>query len=113
MLYIDQDTQNIKLTRGDSASFDLTIRQGTSIYDFSSDLVQFTVKRNTVTDQIVIQKTFNNGSISLIPSDTKDLYYGGMVYDVQVITPDNDVFTVIGPCRFELTDEVNFNVEYS
>lgn len=112
MLYIDSDN-NIKLTRGDSASFDLTVKQGEQSYDYSNDLVQFTVKRNTITEDVIIQKTFTSGSITLTPSDTKDLYYGGMVYDVQVITPDNDVFTVIGPRRFELTDEVNFNVEYS
>ena len=112
MLYID-DSQNIKLTRGDSASFDLTVKQGTSTYDYSSDLAQFTVKRNTVTEQIVFQKTFNNGSIDINPSDTKDLNYKDLVYDVQIITPLGKVYTVIGPCIFEIMEEVNFNVNYS
>lgn len=112
MLYID-DNNNIKLTRGDSASFDLTVKQGEQSYDYSNDLVQFTVKRNTITEDVVIQKTFTSGSISLAPSDTKDLHYGDLVYDVQIITSSNDVYTVIGPCKFELTDEVNFNVQYS
>lgn len=112
MLSID-NSQNIKLTRGDSASFKLTVKQGTETYDFSNDLVQFTVKRNVVTEQIIIQKTFNNGSIDIEPSDTKDLYYGDLMYDVQIITPLGKVYTVIGPCIFELTDEVNFNVQYS
>ena len=112
MLYVDNDN-NIKLTRGDSASFDLSVKQGTETYDYSNDLVQFTVKRNTITEDVIIQKTFIGGIISLTSSDTKNLFYGDLVYDVQIITPSNDVYTVIGPCIFELTDEVNFNVQYS
>ena len=112
MLFVD-DYNNIKLTRGDSAAFDLSVKQGTETYDYSNDLVQFTVKRNTITEDVVLQKTFTSGSISLLPSDTKDLHYGDLVYDVQIITSSNDVYTVIGPCTFELTDEVNFDVQYS
>lgn len=112
MLFVDDDN-NIKLTRGDSAAFDLIVKEDTETYDYSNDLVQFTVKRNTITEDVVLQKTFTNGSITLLPSDTKDLHYGDLVYDVQIITSSNDVYTVIDPRIFELTDEVNFNVEYS
>lgn len=109
MLYIDSDN-NIKLTRGDSASLTLTVTKDGEDYDFSNDLTQFTVKRNTVTEEIIIQKTFSNNSISISPEDTKDLYYSDLVYDVQLITQNGEVHTVIEPRTFEITQEVNFNV---
>lgn len=109
MLYIDSDN-NIKLTRGDSATLTLTVTKDGEDYDYSKDLTQFTVKRNTVTEEIIIQKTFSNNSIFISPEDTKDLYYSDLVYDVQIITPGGEVHTVIEPRTFEITQEVNFNV---
>lgn len=109
MLIIDEEN-NIRLTRGDSAVITLTVKQGSSDYDFSEDLTQFTVKRNTVTEDIVLQKTFTGGSISIAPADTKDLYYQDLKFDVQLITPEGEVHTVITPHDFILTEEVNFNV---
>ena len=109
MLIVDSDN-NIKLTRGDTAILTLSVKRNGSDYDYSNDLVQFTVKRNTVTQDIVIQKTFSGTSISINPADTKDLYYQDMKYDVQIINSSNEVYTVITPHDFILTEEVNFNV---
>lgn len=109
MLYIDSDN-NIKLTRGDSATLTLTVTKDGAAYDYSNDLTQFTVKRNTVTEEIIIQKTFTGNSIGITPDDTKNLYYSDLVYDVQIITPGGEVHTVIEPRNFEITQEVNFNV---
>lgn len=109
MLTVDSEN-NITLTRGDTAILTLTVKKNGSDYDFSDDLTQFTVKRNTVTSEIVFQKTFTGTSIQIDPSDTKDLYYTDLKYDVQLITPDNDVYTVITPHDFIVAEEVNFNV---
>ena len=109
MLIVDSDN-NIKLTRGDTAILTLSVTRNGSEYDFSSDLVQFTVKRNTVTEDIVIQKTFSGTSITINPSDTKNLQYTDLKYDVQIINSSNEVYTVITPHDFILTEEVNFNV---
>ena len=109
MLTVDSEN-NITLTRGDTAILTLTVKKNGSDYDFSDDLTQFTVKRNTVTSEIVFQKTFTGTSIQIDPSDTKDLYYNDLKYDVQLITPDNEVYTVITPHDFIVAEEVNFNV---
>ena len=109
MLTVDSEN-NITLTRGDTAILTLTVKKNGNDYDFSDDLTQFTVKRNTVTSEIVFQKTFTGTSIQIDPSDTKDLYYTDLKYDVQLITPDNDVYTVITPHDFIVAEEVNFNV---
>lgn len=110
MLIVDSNN-NIKLTRGDTAILTLSVTRNGSAYDFSSDLVQFTVKRNTVTEDILIQKTFNGTSITINPSDTKNLQYTNLKYDVQIITNTNKVYTVITPKDFIITEEVNFDVE--
>ena len=55
MLTVDSEN-NITLTRGDTAILTLTVKKNGSDYDFSDDLTQFTVKRNTVTSEIVFQK---------------------------------------------------------
>lgn len=109
MLTVDSEN-NITLTRGDTAILTLTVKKNGNDYDFSDDLTQFTVKRNTVTSEIVFQKTFTGTSIQIEPSDTKDLYYTDLKYDVQLITPDNGVYTVITPHDFIVAEEVNFNV---
>ena len=80
MLTVDSEN-NITLTRGDTAILTLTVKKNGSDYDFSDDLTQFTVKRNTVTSEIVFQKTFTGTSIQIDPSDTKDLYYTDLKYD--------------------------------
>lgn len=109
MLNIDSEN-NITLTRGDTATLTLTVKRNGEDYDYSEDLTQFTVKRNTVTSEIVFQKTFTGSSIIINPSDTKDLFYTDLKYDVQLITPENEVYTVITPADFIIDEEVNFNV---
>lgn len=105
---------NIKLTRGDTAVLNLSVTDAAGdTYDYSSDLTQFTVKRNCVTEDIVLQKTFNGTSIELEPSDTNNLNYGIYRFDVKVITPEDKVYTVIEDHDFVLTNEVNFNVQYT
>ena len=110
MLWIDSDN-NITLTRGDTAVLTLSVKNAGVIYDFSADYVQLTVKRNTVNQEIVFQKTFNSDSITIDPADTENLTYTNFVYDVQIIDTDNNVFTVIPPRRFTIAEEVNFNDE--
>ena len=106
---LDIVDNNIFLTRGDSAIIPLTITLGDEEYDYSNDYVQFTVKRNTVTETIIIQKTINNGGFKILPSDTNELEYQAFQYDVQLIKPNGDVFTVIPPHDFVLMPEVNFS----
>ena len=110
MLYIDDDG-NIKLTRGDTAPLDLEVEDADgNPYDYSNDTVVLTIKKNTVIEAIVLQKTFNGGSIKLLPSDTEPLPYAKYRYDIQLTTSDGDNYTVIDPRNFELTEEVNFDV---
>lgn len=100
---------NIELTRGDTAELSLDVKKndGTA-YDFSSDTVVFTVKTNTVTSEIMFQKTFSSGEIKINPEDTSNMKYGTYKYDVQITTAGGDVYTVIPPSDFIVAQEVTF-----
>ena len=111
MLHIDENN-NIILTRGDSATIELAIKDDGITYDYSNDLVQLTVKRNTVTEDIIFQKTFGSNVIIIEPSDTKNLRYTDLVFDVQLINSQGGVYTVIPPRKFTIAEEVNFNAEW-
>jgi hypothetical protein len=112
MIYVDQETFDIYLTRGDSAEIPFSVTKNGEPYDYSNDLVQFTVKKNTLTEEIVIQKQITGPAVIFEPSDTEKLDYSSLVYDIQIITPDDKVYTVVGPSNFTLTEEVNFRVVY-
>ena len=111
MLHIDENN-NITLTRGDSATIELAIKDDGMTYDYSNDFVQLTVKRNTVTEDIIFQKTFSSNVIIINPEDTKNLRYTDLKFDVQLINSQGGVYTVIPPRRFTISEEVNFNVEW-
>ena len=110
MLWIDRDN-NIRLTRGDTAIISLEVQRNGQSYDYSNDLVQLTVKKNTVTTDVVFQKEISGTSFTIDPSDTSELDYQNLKYDVQVTTQGGEVFTVIPPRNFTITEEVTFDVE--
>lgn len=97
----------IYLTRGDSATFDVTIWNGGSIYDYSNDTVKMTVKRSLADRNPVIQKTVNAlGKIVLEPKDTKDLPAGDYYYDLELTKEDGTIDTVIIPTIFTIGPDV-------
>ena len=108
MLLIDNEN-NIMLTRGDTAVLNLEFTIDGEAYDYSNDLVQLTVKKNTVTESVIIQKTFSGSSVTIEPEDTENLDYQTLKYDVQVITQSGKVYTVIPPRNLTIAEEVNFD----
>ena len=105
----------IKITRGDSGQFRFTAKDKATgePYDYSNDLAEFTVKKNTRTKTVIFKKRIIGTVVTIEPADTKDLPYGTYKYDIQLITPDEDVYTVIDPHDFIVTDEVNENTKYT
>ncbi len=101
---------SINLTRGDTATFSLKIKnQDGTDYDISEeDQILFTVKRSTRDEEVVIQKVAINNRITIQPRETDNLEYGTYYYDVELRRPDGLVATVIPPHVFKLTEEVTF-----
>jgi hypothetical protein len=70
------------------------------------DTLLFTVKKNTKTDDVLIQKS--GPHIEIGPSDTEGLKYGVYKYDVELTYASGFVDTVILPTDFKITEEVTF-----
>lgn len=110
MLTVDRDN-SIHLTRGDTARLLLgSVVNEVTGKDFvfsADDMVTFTVKKTvydtTPTVQIVVP---GGAAIHIKPEDTKELAFGKYLYDIQITTADDDIYTVIPPTTFEILKEV-------
>lgn len=102
---------DISLTRGDTLHLQITLTdQEGEVYTLQDgDALVFTVKKNTSSDVVLIQKNILNSDITISHEDTKNMSYGTYVYDVQLTQANGDVTTVIKPSKFIITEEVNFD----
>lgn len=107
MFRID-DSNVITLTRGDTCAFDVEIKtdKGETYIPQEGDVVTFTVKKDTKTADIIIQKT--GSTIVLNPTDTRSLKYGSYLYDVTLTTASEAVYTIITPTEFIIAEEINW-----
>lgn len=96
MLYIDRDN-NIKLTRGDTAYIDLSmaVEETGEPYDYSNDVTTFSVKTDAKSDHIVFEKIISGTVIKIDPEDTINLDFQTLKYDVHLVKPNGDTYTVI------------------
>lgn len=109
MYQIDKDG-NISVVRGDSASFhiDLVDADGNEYNLVEGDTLTFTVKKSSFSNTPLIQKHVLGNIIDIHPQDTIELPYGGYVYDVQLVTAEGFVDTVVLPRKFRVLGEVTF-----
>lgn len=101
---------NIILTRGDSASLKIDIKDADDKdFIFTQDFtITFTVKKYCESKFNLIQKTLSNSNaFELTPEDTNNLPFGEYYYDVEMKT-DNKVYTVITPHKFIIKEEVSY-----
>ena len=99
---------NISIIRGDSAIFELNIVDANkNIYTpKEDDTITLTVKTSTRSKEVVFQKQWDDGKFIINPEDTKELRYGNYVYDVQLVTANGWVDTIIPPHNFIVMEEV-------
>lgn len=100
----------IELTKGDSATILVEVVDGNgaeyTIKD--TDVVTMTVKSNENASTASILKTADsNHIITLLPADTSSLTSGLYVYDIQIRTAENNVYTIIPISAFQLNPEVS------
>lgn len=103
----------INLTRGDYCAFEVTIYDSNGdIYTLEEgDTVTLTVKKSTKVPNILIQKVLeydDDLEFQIFGSDTNKLDYGTYMYDIQLTYANGNRDTFIGPCKFNITEEVNF-----
>lgn len=100
----------IYLTRGDSAQLHVEITNDLGeIYELEDgDICEFTLKKSTSNNTVLLKKKIINSELKITPDDTRNLKYGEYWYDVQVTLANGDVSTVISPSLFVVLEEVNF-----
>lgn len=108
MFSINENTNVIRLTRGDYAMFSISIldADGEPYEMQEGDVVRFTVKKNTKSSDPLIQKT--GTVIEILHDDTKNLKYGTYKYDCELTHANGQPDTFIEPTDFELTPEVTW-----
>ena len=106
---------NISMIRGDSEAIKISCRDenGVDIPFVEGDIVYFTVKRSTSTEEKILQKIvteFTKGValITIFPKDTRELKTGIYYYDIQLTRADGTVKTIIPPSKFTIKGEVTY-----
>ena len=100
----------IQLTRGDSAYFniEISLEDGTKYLRQDGDKLIFTIKKSYNSDYEFLQKEISGLALEIVPEDTQELDYGSYWYDIQLNTADGATYTVVGPARFIIREEVTF-----
>ena len=103
------------MIRGDSEAIKVSCRDenGVDFHFAEGDTVYFTVKRNTNTEEKILQKIvteFTDGValITIFPEDTKELKTGIYYYDIQLNRENGQVKTIIPPSKFTINAEVTY-----
>lgn len=102
----------IFITRGDTASFNIEVRQPDkrTVYELAEgDNLTFTVKQTDSEVDFLIQKV--GATVKLASDDTKKLAYGQYWYDVQLTFADGTINTIIAPTPFVVCSEITFGNE--
>ena len=102
---------NIYLTRGDSATLELTIKddEGHTWTPGAGDKVIFCMKKAAINPEVLlkIEAVAGDTDIVIIPDDTKDFTCGQYLYDIHVKLSGGDVYTVIADKIFEVGKEAH------
>lgn len=109
MLNID-DENNIYLTRGDTAYFDvlLTDEEGVAYQMSADEVIIFSLRRIPGKGEVLITKTSDSPEFALTTDDTKALSFGKYKYDIFLYNSTNDKLdTFIADKIFELGEEVH------
>ena len=109
MFKIEKMNNKITLTRGDHADLKVLLSDelGDTYEMKKGDYLTFTMKKNIYDKTISLKKTtFDTPVINFVKADTNELSFGEYIYDIQLTTADEEVFTVIPPSIFVVGEEI-------
>lgn len=98
MFYIDEEN-NIYLTRGDSATLELSIydEEGEPYTPTEKDVIVLTIKSNVLNYDYILRKTFNSLRLVITSEESKKFNFGVYFFDVRLINEDlTDTFICDG-----------------
>lgn len=106
--------KEIYLTRGDNARMHVSATDkitGDSYVPQDGDTVSFSLKKKVKDEEplIFIEQTDHTETgwyITFMPEHTNKLSFGDYLYDIQLITANGWVDTIIEPTKFTVAEEV-------
>lgn len=107
MYRVDLNTNDITITRGDSAVIKLALdnSDGTPFQSGPNAQVEFQCCQGS---KILFQRKVRQGIVTLVPPDTNGLAYGIYNYKVVVIQSDGKQTPAVNGAKFIVEDEVTF-----
>ena len=113
MLSVDKKNNTIQLTRGDTARLTVELEveledETTQPYSVQNDdVLTLSVKKRKEDFKPCIEKVVKGSAdFHIKPEDTAELEFGNYVYDVEILTAEGDVYTVIENKTFKIGVEV-------
>ena len=87
----------------------LTDNDGFIYEPVEGDQVWFTVKKSAIAEDVLIRKSIDIHSLvlDLVEADTEDLAFGEYKYEIEVITTQDDHYTVIKNAPFIIMEELH------
>lgn len=109
MFKINNGTHKIILTKGDTASILVQVYdEDNKEYQIkTSDVITMTIKKTANSEPVLIKYTDVNNYITLFPEDTDNIPEGLYVYDIQLKTVDDYIYTIVPTSFLELATEVS------
>ena len=107
---------DLSLIRGDTETIIISCSDINSqpLQFVNGDILYFTVKEKTTTEDKLIQKVITNfetdgtALIDIDSADTKDLRFKTYVYDIQWVRTNGVVTTIVPPSKFTILEEVTY-----
>lgn len=108
-MFVIEKNNKILLTKGDTATMLVEIYDlNNEKYEIqSTDVITMTVKKNGAATASLTKTATTDHFIIINPSDTTNLTPGLYVYDVQITTDNDAVYTIVPTSFFELLGEVS------
>ena len=106
MFYIDSETNNIYITRGDTASLDIDLFMDDEPYNMvTGDKIKFAIKRNVNFNTTVFSREVDEPSVPFYSADTNSASLGEYDYSITMLYNDGNVdtfltgkFVILGEC---------------
>lgn len=109
--YPKDPDNTIRITRGDSLTINIVLTDGDGYqYDpVVGDIVWFRVKKSAAATDILIEKQIDIETLALelVEGDTENLAFGEYRYEIEVVTLEQDHYTVIKNAPFIVTEELH------
>ena len=109
MFVYNESTHDIYYIKGDTAHFSIEV---SPFKPEEGDILNFTVKKRYGAPALISLTADNDMMFHLSAADySADMAPGDYLYDIQLTTGQGEIYTLVGPARFEMDIEITTPLE--